>query len=231
MAYNKNPELIDKEIVEEAKKMGAALLADGMKDMGIEMEGCMCPEMMPAGDPYVHMAGTALTVETDDGDNFPIHVATYSGGEGYVMVIDGKGCHHRAYLGGLIASAAQAIGFEGIVCDGYVRDRDDCAAIGFPVYARGLLQRGPIKKNRGNINIPVRCGGVTVTPGDLVVGDCDGVTVVPKDKIGEVMEKARAKGAYEENRVKTIQAYREAKAKGEPLPQLAPKWVLDMLEE
>ncbi len=230
MAYNPNPSLLDEAVVQEAKGLGSALLGDGMKALGgIENDGCMSAEMMPATMEVFKFAGTALTVETDHGDNFPIHVATYSGGDGYVMVIDGKGCRERAYLGGLIAGAAKAVGFRAIVCDGYVRDRDDCTAEGFPVYATGIMQRGPVKKEQGNINIPVRCGGITVCPGDLVVGDCDGVTVVPRDRIGEVLVKAREKQDYEVKRVATIQAYMEARKTGAPLPELAPKWVLDML--
>ena len=104
-----NPLLLDKHIVERAEALGSALLADGMKGMGIEMDGCMCSDVMPI-TPSMKMAGTALTVETDDGDNFPIHVATYAGGEGYVMVIDGKNCSYRPYFGELIASAAKAVG-------------------------------------------------------------------------------------------------------------------------
>ena len=230
MAYNPNPQLLEEALVHQAKELGSALLADGMKALGgIENDGCMCAEMMPVNTEILTFAGTALTVETDNGDNFPIHVATYSGGDGYVMVVDGKGNKERAYLGGLIAGAAKAIGFRAIVCDGYVRDRDDCTTEGMPVFATGIMQRGPIKKDKGNINIPLQCGGITVFPGDLVVGDCDGVSVVPREKIAEVIEKAREKRDYEVKRVATIHAYEEDRKKGEPLPELAPQWVLDML--
>ncbi|MCD8223765.1 MAG: RraA family protein [Clostridiales bacterium] len=230
MSYNSNPVLIDEKVVAQAKQLGSALLADGMKGMGLEMDGCMEASIMPIG-PHMSMAGTALTVETDQGDNFPIHVATYSGAEGYVMVIDGKGCAHTPYFGELVSGAAQAIGYNGMVCDGYVRDRESCIEQKFPIFAKGFLQRGPVKKGPGNINIPVRCGGITVNPGDLVVGDDDGITVVPRDRIAEVIKNAENKADYEAKRKETIQAYIEAKKEGKELPELAPKWVLDMLQK
>ncbi|WP_423781878.1 RraA family protein, partial [Escherichia coli] len=92
-------------------------------------------------------------------------------------------CSYRPYFGELIASAAKAVGFRGMVCDGLVRDRDGCSELGLPVFARGFLQRGPVKKNPGKINEPIRCAGIMVNPGDLVVGDCDGVTVVPRELV------------------------------------------------
>ncbi|WMJ84722.1 RraA family protein [Oscillospiraceae bacterium LTW-04] len=105
---------------------------------------------------------------------------------------------------------------------------DGCIALGMPVYARGFMQRGPGKKGPGEINQPVTCGGITVSPGDLIVGDYDGVTAVPRDRILEVLEKAEEKAAYEEKRDAAIAAYKAAVALGQEPPQLAPQWVLDM---
>jgi regulator of RNase E activity RraA len=228
MAIKPNPPLLGEEIIARAKNLSSALLADGMKGMRLEMDGCMEASIMPI-DTSMKAVGTAITVETDNGDNFPIHVATYSGGEGYIMAIDGKGCTHTPYFGALISAAAKAVGYNGIVCDGLVRDRDDCIELGLPVFAKGFLQRGPVKKNQGNINESIRCGGIKVTPGDLIVGDCDGVTVVPRDLILQVLEKAEEKLAYEQQRVKDIAAYNEAKVAGKPLPKLAPQWVENLL--
>ena len=103
--------------------------------------------------------------------------------------------------------------------------------LGFPVYSRGSMPRGPIKKNEGNINTPIMCAGVRVNPGDLVVGDSDGVCVIPKEHIETVLFEAEKKLEYENNREKTIAAYREARRNGTELPVLAPKWVLDMLAQ
>lgn len=225
------PELLPESVIERAKRLNPALLCDGMKGMGIPMDGCMEASIMPVNpDPTLQMVGTAMTISTDNGDNFPIHVATYSApSAGYVMVIDGKAYKERPYFGDLIMGAAKAVGYAGMVIDGYCRDKQGCIEMGFPVFSKGQLQRGVLKKEIGEINGPIQCGGLCVQPGDLVVGGADGVTVVPRDRIEEVLEKAEEKAAYEEKRDATIAAYNKAKAEGTELPQLAPQWVLDLL--
>lgn len=224
--------LLPADVIARAERLNVPLLLDGLKAGKIEIPGggCMAMEIMPV-ERGMKVVGTAMTVETDNGDNFPIHVASYSVKEdGYVMVIDGKGYAGRAYFGDLIMGACQAAGFKGMVIDGCTRDRDGNVELGFPVYSRGFMPRGPIKKDEGNINTPIMCGGVKVEPGDLVVGDSDGVCVIPREHIETVLSEAEKKLAYEENREKTIAAYRKAKAEGRELPQLAPQWVLDMLQ-
>ena len=223
--------LLPEDIIERAKRLNVPLLLDGVKaaKLPILNDGCMVAGIN-AVERGMKVVGTAMTVETANGDNFPIHVASYSIKEdGYVMVIDGKGYDGRAYFGDLIMGACQAAGFAGMVIDGYTRDRDGNIELGFPVYSLGFMPRGPINKDEGNINTEIMCGGVKVTPGDLVVGDSDGVCVIPREYIETVLAEAEKKQAYEDNREKTIAAYRKAKAEGTELPQLAPQWVLDML--
>lgn len=226
------PQLLPESVIERAKKLNPALLCDGMKELNIPMDGCMEASIMPVNpDPNMMMVGTAMTISTDNGDNFPIHVATYSAKPGYVMVIDGKGYTQRPYFGDLIMGAAKAVGYVGMVIDGYCRDKAGCIELNFPVFSKGQMQRGVIKKNIGEINGAIHCGGLQVEPGDLVVGGADGVTVVPQKYIDVVLEKAEEKLAYETKRDEAIAEYNRAKAAGEPLPQLAPKWVLDLLAE
>lgn len=222
--------LLPEEVVLRAKKLSVPLLLDGVKAAGLDIPGggCMDAGILPV-DRGMTVAGTALTVETREGDNLPIHLASYAfQADGYVMVIDGKGYDGCAYFGDLIMGACQAVGFTGMVVDGYTRDRDGNIRLGFPVYSRGFMPRGPVKKEEGEINRPVLCGGVRVEPGDLVVGDPDGVCVIPRQHIHTVLEEAEKKLAYEEKRQQTIAAYRRARAEGSPLPQLAPQWVLEM---
>ena len=233
MAIYDFPPLLSDEIINRAKKLNPAQLADGMKGLGILKDGVMEASIMPVNpDPAMTMVGTAVTVETANGDNFPIHVASYSlPAEGYVMVIDGKGYPDRAYLGDLIMGACKAVGYAGIVIDGYTRDRQGCIEMNYPVYSKGQMQAGPIKKSEGTINGPILCGGVHVNPGDLVVGGADGVTVVPRERLEEVLAKAEEKAAYEEKRDAAIAAYNAVKAEGRELPNLAPQWVLDLLNK
>ncbi len=228
--YNKMPELISDEIIERVSKLSPAQLCDGMKDLGIFREGCMDADILPIDESKI-MVGTAYTVDTQEGDNFPIHVAIYQGKPGYILVVAGKGYQEKAYMGDLMGAAADAIGLKGVVVDGYVRDKLGLKEMDIPIYARGLMQRGPGKKGPGEINTTVVCGGIKVEPGDLVFGDCDGVTVVPRDRIEEVLERAEQKDFYEENRRRQISEYRRCLEQGETLPDLAPDWVNKMLAD
>lgn len=224
--------LLPEEVIARAEKLNVPLLLDGLKAAKIEIPGggCMDMSIMPV-ERGMKAVGTAMTVESDNGDNFPIHVASYSvEQDGYFMVIDGKGCQERAYFGDLIMGACKAAGFCGMVVDGCTRDRDGNIALGFPVYSKGIMPRGPIKKSEGNINTPIMCGGVRVEPGDLVMGDSDGVCVIPRAYIEIVLEEAEKKQRYETEREQIIEAYIKAKQEGKELPQLAPGWVLDMLQ-
>jgi len=228
--YKELPELIDPALIERVSKFGTATLSDGIQGLGVLRDGCMDASMLPVDDAS-RMIGTACTVETKDGDNFPIHVAIYMGKPGYVLVVDGKGYMDRAYLGDLMAGASKAIGFSGIVVDGCVRDKPGLKELGIPVFAKGFMQRSPIKKDAGKINTPIVCAGVQVNPGDLVVGDYDGVIVIPRDRIEEVVVAAEKKAAYEEKRREAIDDYTKRREAGLELPNLAPQWVLDMMKK
>jgi regulator of RNase E activity RraA len=171
-----------------------------------------------------------MTVETvGHGDNLPVHLAIYGvPRDGYIMVIDGKGHTDYAYFGDLMMAATEASGYLGVIVDGCARDYLGLVKLGFPVFCMGYMASAGLKKEPGNLNVPITCGGVKVSPGDLVIGDADGVAVVPRDRIIEVLEHAEKKAAYEDKRVETIVAFREAKAAGLPRPELAPYWILDM---
>lgn len=223
------PELISEEIIERVKKLSPAQLCDGMDSLGIPRNGCMDADLLPMEDSKF-MVGTACTVDTQDGDNFPIHVAIYQGKPGYVLVVAGKGYTERAYMGDLMGGAAAAIGLSGIIIDGYVRDKIGLAELDIPIYAKGFMQRSPSKKGPGEINTVVTCAGVKVAPGDLVVGDYDGVTVVPRERIEEVLAAAEKKGDYELKRREAIDDYRKCRVEGRELPNLAPAWVTEMLQ-
>lgn len=226
--YHPFPELVSQELIDQVRAFSPAQLCDGMKTLGIEREGCMDASMMPI-DEKKYMIGTACTVDTQDGDNFPIHVALYQSKPGYVMIVAGKGYEGKAYLGDLIASAGAAIGLNGMVVDGMVRDKIGLAGLDLPVYAKGFSQRGPGKKDPGGINVPVVCAGVKVNPGDLIVGDCDGVTVVPRERIAEVIAETRKKDEYEVKRRKVIAEYARCRKENKPLPNLMPDWVREMV--
>lgn len=152
---------------------------------------------MDAGIDPLHgraaVAGTAVTVAAVPGDNLAIHKAITVARPGDVLVVDGDGYTGTAYLGELMCASCRTHDVAGVVVDGAVRDRSEIAEMGYPVYARGLSPAGPFKHDPGSINVTVSCGGVTVDPGDVVVGDGDGVTVVPAADAEAVLERAREK--------------------------------------
>lgn len=228
--YKSLPELLDPQIIERVKKLSPAQLCDGMKGLHIKADGCMQYDILPIDESKI-MIGTACTVDTENGDNFPIHVALSQAKPGYVMIISGKGYKERAYMGDLMGATAEAVGLNGIVVDGCVRDKHGLRDLTIPVYSKGFMQRGPSKIGPGRINTKVECGGVDVQPGDLVVGDYDGVTVVPKHMIDIVLEKAEQKNTYEIKRRQTIKEYADCVEDGREPPAIAPDWVKTMLDK
>lgn len=135
----------------------------------------------------VQMAGPAHTVITGTGDSSSIHRAMVDVESGSILVVDAQGGTARAVWGAVMTAAAIERGIVGAVIDGAVRDIDDVAASGFTVYARATCPGGPHKGFRGAHGVPIQCGGVVVNPGDIVVGDADGVTVVPALQAGEAL--------------------------------------------
>jgi RraA family protein len=132
----------------------------------------------PYHRPGARLLGQALTVRVRAGDNLMIHKALQMGGEGDVLIIDGDGNIDRGLFGEIMKRVAQSRKFAGLVIDGAIRDVAAYREDDFPCYARGVCHRGPFKEGPGEINIPVAISGVVVHPGDIVVGDDDGVVFI-----------------------------------------------------
>lgn len=139
------------------------------------------------------LAGRAVTVYTAAGDNAAIHDAVDQLEDGDVLVVNGQGQTTRALVGELIAGRARVRGCRGFVIDGAVRDVGDCAQMGFPVFARAVTPAGPYRNGPGKVNVDVAIGGVVVHPGDLVLGDDDGIAIIPAGEAETVLAGAIAK--------------------------------------
>jgi 4-hydroxy-4-methyl-2-oxoglutarate aldolase len=139
------------------------------------------------------IAGPAVTVEVVSGENLTIHRALARAPAGSVLVIAAAGNTERAVWGEILATAAVQRGLVGVVIDGVVRDLDRLGQLDLPTFARGSCPMGPHKGWRGRENVPVSCGGAVVHPGDVVVGDGDGVVVIPGSTAREVHEMASAR--------------------------------------
>lgn len=159
-------------------------------------------------DPLSRLAGFAMTVKCKPGDNLAIHRAIAAASCGIVLVIDAQGHTGAGYVGEIAATACLERKISGIVIDGACRDALAIRKLGLPVFCRGLNPGGTFKEDPGSLHEIIQCGGITVNPGDLVVGDADGVIVVQKENVAAVLEKARAIVARE---AQTIAQLREGK--------------------
>ncbi|WP_257170281.1 RraA family protein [Bradyrhizobium sp. SRS-191] len=160
------------------------------------------------------MAGTALTVNTAPGDNLFVHRALDVIKPGQVLVINGGGDETRALVGEIIAAIAEQRGAAGIVLDGAIRDSGVLMSSPFPVFARAANHRGPYKNGPGAINEPVSIGGLVVAPGDVVVGDADGVVAFAPQRASLLLESARAQEQREAEILASIRAGRYQGAYG-----------------
>ena len=181
----------DPALLDRCRALPTSILSDSMARTG----GVCGVHPVPGGH-WPRVAGPALTVRTRPGDNLVVHRALDLARPGDVLVVDGGGALDRAVLGELMARYAAARGLAALVVDGAVRDVEGLAAGTLPVFARGINHVGPYKDGPGEIGGPVHAGGTVVRAGDVVVGDTDGVVVLPHERAAEVVaageEQARA---------------------------------------
>ncbi|SAL32601.1 diguanylate cyclase [Caballeronia sordidicola] len=185
------------EILEVLRGLAVSLLSDNMARVS-GTTGLM---------PYHKarpMAGTAVTVRTRPGDNLAIHRGFDFCRPGDVLVIDGGGDVTQALMGEIMATYAESLGVQGLVIDGAIRDVGALSAHDFPVYARGATHRGPYKNGPGEVNVPVSVGGMVVHPGDIVVGDEDGVLAIAPGDVSAVIEGAKRQAGKEAAALRSI---------------------------
>jgi len=192
-------ERVPPHIVKQAGAYQAAILADVAGRRGA-LHG-----RITALRPSMKVVGTAFTVEVRPGDNLMIHAAISLAQPGDVLVVDGKGDQTAALMGTIMMTACQKLGIAGVVLDGAVRDSLELEEMGFPVFSVGTNPNGPTKLVPGRIGHPISIGGVTVHPGDLVLGDADGVVIVEREKIEALLPLAEKKVKDEAARIAAIQ--------------------------
>ena len=194
------PRRPDPRLVAEFAKMVTPHLSDSM-------------ERLYAGGPRLRpmhregkLAGPAFTVKTAAGDNLLVHKALDSARPGDVIVVDAGGFLDNAIIGELMMTRAKQRGVAGIVIWGAIRDSAEIGAGTYPVFAAGVTHRGPYKNGPGEINVPIMMGGTPVNPGDIIVGDADGLVAVPQDMAERVLASAKAILAKETASMKQILA-------------------------
>ncbi|MEG3132545.1 RraA family protein [Rouxiella sp. T17] len=189
---------ISPELVKQAAEFQAAILADVAGRRGT-LHGRIKPVAST-----MKVAGPAITVEVRPGDNLAIHAALAIAQPGDVIVVDGKGDISCALIGEIMSTQAEASGIAGIIIDGAVRDADALAANGFPVFSAGLNPCGPTKSIAGRVNYPISAASAAIQPGDLIIGDIDGVVVLPRESVPALLELAQKKLDTETKRIAAI---------------------------
>jgi len=154
--------------------------------------------------PGARLAAPAFPVQCTPGDNLAIHAAVARAEAGDALVVDVGDFRELGYWGEVLTTGAQARGLAGLVIDGGVRDTLEIQAHGFPVFSTMTALRGATKNRPGSIWMPITCGGVPVEPGDWVVGDADGVVIVPGASLREVIDAGRARAAKEDGMFRAL---------------------------
>ncbi|MGE8001529.1 RraA family protein [Lysinibacillus sp. NPDC093190] len=149
-------------------------------------------DIKPLADHY-KIAGRAVTVRLPDGENGAVLEAIRAAKEGDILVIDAKGNTNRAVAGDFVLSLAKGIGIQGFVVDGVIRDIAAIRELDFPVFSLGTTVAAGNKNGGGKVNVPIAIGGVAVHPGDYIIGDMDGVVVVPQNDAERMVAAAEAK--------------------------------------
>lgn len=187
-----------RDIVERFRGIPVANVGDVMNRVA-----CMNSRLRPLN--HLPLIGTAVTVKARMGDNMMMHHALDLAQPGDVIVVDGQGDLVNALAGENMGNWSQRRGHAGWVVDAALRDVDALARLNMPFYAAGVQPNGPYKQGPGEVNVPVACGGIVVHPGDIILGDADGIIVIRPEEAAEILEKANKKQLQEASTAAAIQ--------------------------
>lgn len=195
--YN-NIKRAPKELIQGFKGVPVANIADNMNRMF-----CMDGKIRPINE--VPLLGPAFTIKVRPGDNLMLHKALDLAEPGDILVVDAQGDLTNSIMGELMVLWARKKGIAGFIIDGAIRDIATLKTMDIPIYAAGVTPAGPYKDGPGEINVPITCGGVVVQPGDILVGDEDGIVVINPQDAPELLIKAKAKSAAEHKTMEEIE--------------------------
>jgi len=190
---------LNSESIATLRQLGAATVYEAQGAKGALDNG-----MKPI-DPTVRLAGPALTVDCRPADNLMLHYAVQKARPGDVLVVDAKGFMEAGPWGDVLTIQAMKLGIAGLVINGCVRDANLIIELGFPVFCRGLSIKGTGKNQPGKVDVPITIGDVLIHPGDILVGDRDGLVVVPQDEIDSAIASSLAREDKEAKQRKAIE--------------------------
>lgn len=194
-----SPPRLDDALVRQFHGMASSNVADAMGRFHFMDPGIRARSGLP-------LFGLAVTVDARPGDNLMVHKALQIAQPGDIVVVSTNGNTTSAVFGELMCRTAVAAKIGGLVVDGAIRDVDGITALGFPAYSRSVTPGGCDKDGPGEINVAISCGNTVVHPGDIVVGDLDGVAVVPREDAAEIIDLVRDLVEKERRRVAEIDA-------------------------
>ena len=186
-----------KELVEKFRGLPSSNIGDMVNRLS-----CMRNELRPFNDKP--LLGVAFTVKAPAGDNMILHKALHMAKPGDILVVDGEGCKDRSLIGEMMMDLMDRRGLAGLVVDGAIRDVDAIPRYNMAVYATAVTPQGPYKNGPGEINVPIACCGQVVFPGDIIVGDPDGIVAIRPEMAEEVFASVESKFAGEQ---KTLSNY------------------------
>jgi len=189
----------DRKLVDAFKDLPVANIDDCMN-----RTACLDPGIRPFNK--TPLLGTAFTVRCTGGDNLMMHKALDMAQPGDIIVVSSEMNQLRASCGEIMVRYAMSRGIAGFVIDGCIRDSDEIAGINFPVYARGVTPNGPYKNGPGEIGFPVSIGSIVIDPGDILIGDGDGVIVIKPEDAGALAEETKKVTANERKSLEDIAA-------------------------
>ena len=187
-----------KELVEAFREIPVANIDDNMGRIA-----AVDASIFPL-NPNAKILGTAFTVNAPAGDNLLFHKALDMAQPGDVIVLANKGSLSRSLCGEIMSNYAKSRGLAGIIIDGCVRDSAALRELDFPVYAKGVTPNGPYKNGPGEMNFPVSFAGIIINPGDIIVGDADGLLVIRPEDAEELAKKAKAWHDSEEKQLELL---------------------------
>jgi regulator of RNase E activity RraA len=195
---NKRIDRPDQKWIDKIKDIPSSIISDCLNRY-YAMDGAISPVFNK-----IRMCGVALTIQSMTGNNLMSHLALTFAQPGDILAIDAKQNVNTAVWGGIQTLYAQKRGVAGVVIDGSLRDVEEIRDAGFPAFCRGVTPAGPHKGWADSINVPIQCGGIPVAPGDIVVGDDDGVAIIPLKLLEQVYQEAKQRMEQEQNWIDQI---------------------------